>query len=547
MRPLDRRAWGGAFAIFAIAWLLLVATAPGIPIVWDEGEYIGRASRILGWLRDGRSAFSAEAIRSHWQFVDFAEGSPAWSAIPIAAGQGLGRLTVGNWDPLLASRLGPMAVFSLACATVAVRLRKDYGTVAALAAPAALLTVPRMFSEAHFATQDGQLTAWWLVLWAIDSPMLSSARAGTVGLLLGLTSATKLTGWFAWIPVVTSRLAERRSVALRRLLVIVIVAPCVYYAVNPPLWHDPISALAGQLHRTLHRAGTYDVPTLFLGERYDVTHPLPFYNTLVWLAIVTPVPTLVLGAFGLCLCLARRTQASIGLVLHWTTMMAARALPWLPPHDGIRLFLPAFGFWCVLAAIGTQYVYDRSKVAPAAARVAIRWGLAAALIVNAIGVARYYPQTLSHYNLLIGGLRGAADRGMEPAYWWDGLDAGVLRWVNEHTPAGGAVAFSPSPEATPGGNFQLLHDWRRLYPRPVDGRQAPFSWYILQNRPGMFSDVDRALVRNATPAFAKYAGRYAIGPAVCPDLDVPLILVFSSEEYQRAAAAAGMPSFRADH
>src|SRR4029077_18305900 len=119
----------------------------------------------------------------------------------------------------------------------------------------------------------------------------------------------------------------------------------------------------------------------------------------------------------------------------------------------------------------------------------------------------------------VGGVKGAADRGMEPAYWWDALDRDVLTWLNERTPPGGTIAFSTA------GNMQLLHDWHQLRERTVEPPKDPFTWYVLQNRPGLFTDTDRALIRTETPAFKKYAGRRPQNSPVPADLDVPLIYV----------------------
>ncbi len=88
--------------------------------------------------------------------------------------------------------------------------------------------------------------------------------------------------------------------------------------------------------------------------------------------------------------------------------MVVRAFPNAPPHDGIRLFLPAFGFWCVLAGVGAGQVWNATRqpgrIMNGVARIAVAIGLAA----GAFNVARDYPQTLSHYNLLVGGVHGAA-------------------------------------------------------------------------------------------------------------------------------------------
>jgi hypothetical protein len=139
---------------------------------------------------------------------------------------------------------------------------------------------------------------------------------------------------------------------------------------------------------------------------------------------------------------------------------------------------------------------------------------------------------LSHYSLIAGGLRGAAENGMEPTYWWDALDNDVLRWLNARTAPDEAIAFSLI------ANMGQLHEWRRLFPRDVNPETEPFKWYVLQNRPGMFSGTDRALMRRETPVFVKYAGRRGAGQAVPSDLDVPLISVFSFEQYQRARRRA---------
>ena len=71
-------------------------------------------------------------------FINWSEGHPAWFAIPIALSKSL---LSGLLNPLTAARLGPIAVFSIACAAVALRLKREYGTIAGMVAPIALLAV----------------------------------------------------------------------------------------------------------------------------------------------------------------------------------------------------------------------------------------------------------------------------------------------------------------------------------------------------------------------------------------------------------------------
>src|SRR5262249_13088793 len=255
------------------------------------------------------------------------------------------------------------------------------------------LTLPRMFSEAHFATQDGQLTAWWLLLWAVQHSSVDSG-AGTdiaVGILLGLTTATKFTGWLAWVPTIASFTAAERLAGLRRFLVIVPYALLSFYAVNPPLWHDPLNGLSDYFHRNFDRGQTWNIPILFLGKIYNTAHGLPWYNTVVWLVLVTPLPALVLGLMGMWYSLVRRTTSSVAIILHWITVMVDRALPGAPPHDGIRLVLPAFGLWCVISGIGAQRAWNAMDVTAAKAWTAVlRFAIVAALFGTAVNLGRYF-------------------------------------------------------------------------------------------------------------------------------------------------------------
>ena len=369
-------------------------------------------------------------------------------------------------------------MFSIACGAVALRLKRDYGIIAALVAPVALLTLPRMFSDAHFAAQDGQLTAWWLLLWAADaSPRRGVRTTVGVGILLGITWATKFTGWLAVLPLIAWRAVTQNGEARRELLMIFPVALLTFCAVNPPLWHAPVVGLVEHFRLNLGRPDTavfglgsprspVDLRQYLVGSMsYGNDQPyLPWYNTIVWLAVATPLPTLVLGIIGLWHCIGTRPETrregishlirvsrfswlpeprSFAMTLHWATLMVVPALPGAPPNDGIRFFLPAFGFWCVLAGIGADRVW-RAASHPGCRfeRRTVGALFSCAFTAAAINEARYYPQTLSHYSLLVGGVRGAASLGMEPTYWWDALDSDVLDWLNSHTEAGAGVAFS---------------------------------------------------------------------------------------------------------
>ena len=523
-----------AFASAAVAFIWLAATSPAIPIVWDEGEYLDRATYLLDWFRlirntaspdGGLHAFSARVIHDHWHFYTWYEGHPAWAVVAMAVSKGV---VGGVLHELTAARLATIAIFSVACGLITFHIRTTFGTVAAAVSVVALLTFPRIFSEAHFATLDAQVTAYWLILWALDLLGRSDTTSLVkVGIVAGLASATKFTGWLAWAPLVASRLISRDRRQMLGLLLIIPVGLLTFFVVSPPLWHHPYVDFKFHVGRNLNR--TLDVPVSFFGTVYGATHWLPWYNTIAWLFMATPLPILILGLIGLGCCLRRRDGPSRSLVLHWATLMVVRALPGVPPHDGIRLFLPAFGFWCVLAGVGAQEVWDvSSRYADTKRMLLARATMIAALAANVVNLARYYPQTLSHYNILVGGVRGAAALGMEPTYWWDSLDDEVLTWLNTHTEPEAPVAFSAS------ANISLLRGWGRLRPAQTP-RGGVFTWYVLQNRTAFLTDSDRQLLANGTPALVKYAGYHRIGQAPW-DLDVPLLVIYPFDQYRAAIA-----------
>jgi hypothetical protein len=521
-----------AFTVGFVAFAILVLTASAIPVVFDETEYLWRADRIVQWFGLWRATpsspdaamFSAQTVSNYWPFITYAEGHPAAAALPIAASTGL---LGGTLSPLLAARIGPILLFSVACGAVAFRLRVLCGTIAAVAAAASLLTLPRLFAEAHFATLDGQLTALWLLLWVVDTGGGNTVlRALSVGAVAGLASAAKFTGFIAWVPLAVSRLLQFNRRRLALLAVSVLAGAVVFYLVNPPLWHDPIGGM--RTHVRLNTERALNIAMIFFGRRYDLRESLPWYNTIAWLLIVTPLPILVLGGIGLTHAIRRGSSAERAAVMHWAALMIVRALPGTPPHDGIRLFLPAFGFWCVLAGVGAHRAWRwKRDSAGALWRFAVPSAIAASFMACAVNVARYHPQTLSHYNLLVGGLRGAARLGMEPTYWWDALDAEALDWINRNTPAGERVAFATSPD------MRILRSWGLLQPQVVHRVRDSYRWYVFQNRTGFLGPAELYLLSHAVPAFVNFAGRYPPG-SVPRDLDVPLLYIYTHDQYKTA-------------
>jgi hypothetical protein len=334
------------------------------------------------------------------------------------------------------------------------------------------------------------------------------------GVLAGWAADTKLTGWFLPLPFLVWTLLLRSRRGLLTLAAGGVVAVFVLYAFNPPWWGAPIEGVRRFLVSNLTRGETIPIAVLFLGRPYMTPNEsLPWYNTLVWTVFVTPVGFLVLALIGAFRALRGFRNEAFGLLAvgHWAFLLALRALPHTPGHDGVRQFLPAFGVLAVVAGLGAHALIDRSRFR---ARVLI----VAALSEGALSVALMMPVPLSYFSPLVGGLPGAAKLGMEPTYFWDGLTDEALDWLNAHTPPDGKIRFASFPTS-----FLYLRSTGRLRPEVMPDAPSRSTWYVVQNRPGSLSDFDRALIRFERPAY------------VVRKFGVPLVWIFSFDDAVRAS------------
>ncbi len=586
-RRASRRALGvGASAIGICVFVALLATSPGLPMGWDEGNAIGRAEQITNWGKswfqqgplDWKQSLSRQAISDHWPYTNQVEGHPAFYGIVIAAGHAIGGQIL---PPLTAWRLGPILLFALAAAAMFYRLSRDYSPAAGLAAALALLLQPRLFAHAHFATCDAPLTASWILAWAAFIPHTNPKRErgqespdfgnrtrseegvfrprlrfGLIsilfGIFLGMTMSTKATGWIAPVPFVLWAALYRDRRTVLTLAIGLPVALATFYVLNPPLWHEPVRGLITFFQLNTNRQ--LNVANFFLGRMYDLHHPLPWYNTLVWTAIAVPIGLLVLTLIGLASILRRglSDRAGILLMFNWLILLIVRALPGTPPHDGIRLFLPAFAFLAALIGVGVHAILavtlrrderPTSRVRNSLALLRCHWHLASAgvrktttwLVVliflgSATSLFCYAPQWLSYYNLAIGGLPGATRAGMEPTYYWDSLDGEALKWLAANTTDNEKVFFGSGAVE----NLDLMHIWGTL---PVEHRpDAPghYRWYVIQRRPSACMPPDQWLLRNAEPVYKKYLHPHGHGAW---RMNVPLLAVYRYDDYAAAIEA----------
>ena len=496
---------GSAFVTLLCAAALL-STSPMLPMAWDEGNAILRA----------------EQIPDFWQYTITAEGHPAFYGILIAAGNRASSLVL---SPLDSFRFGPIMLFAIAAGFMFYRMWREYSLAGGLGSVAALMLMPRMFAHAHFASLDGPLVSCWILTWALFMLPAETPRGRWIsqvlwGIALGMTLSCKATGWITPVPFIAWALLYRDRHAISTVALGLPIAFVTFLVLNPPLWDAPMQNVTTFFELNLGRADQpgLNISTYFLGQMYNLDHPLPWYNTLVWTAISVPLGILLLGAVGLFSTLYRFRVESFGIliVLNWIILLIVRAVPGVPPHDGVRLFLPSFAFLAALAGVGCALIV---------AWASRRWQKALACLFVGLLLAggvcstvRYAPNWLSYYNLAVGGLPGATRLGMEPTYWWDALDRDTLDWIQENTAEDEKVKFgAPSPE-----NLMLMHRWETFLPETSDRAPGKFRWYVIQYRPSGFQPADRWLIENAQPKYQKSL------------LEVPLVKVYDYADHQRS-------------
>ena len=483
--------------------------------------------------------FAREVIAWFWPFArEEPHGHPPFYAIEGLVGDWL----APSWAVLPRARLGPMLAFSLTGGAIFGFVARRWGPWAGALASGAWVFQPNLFAHGHYATVDALLTCLWVgallaFAGAVERPGRSPGWGWAIGfgVLCGWAADSKLTGWFLPLPFLAWSLLYRDRRGWLTLVVGGVVGVVVLYAFNPGWWADPVSGVERFLRSNLTRGRTIPIPVEFLGRVYDTPREsLPCYNTLVWTVFVTPVGFLVLGLVGVVAGVRRGLLAlrpptltlphkgggdqnkgsgdqntesgsmafATLAALHWAMLLALRALPHTPGHDGVRLFLPAFGVLAVLAGVGASLVVGRFE----------RWGkvvVAAAVAEGVLGVALMMPVPLSYFSPVVGGLPGAARLGMEPTYFWDGLSDEAIDWLNAHTPADRSVQFATFPTS-----WLYLKQTGRLRAnlRPIDPQKP--AWLVIQNRPGALGPIERELLAKGRPAFE------------VSKLGVPLVLIY---------------------
>jgi len=429
-----------AFGLFAVTLVITALTAIDYGIASDVGNYFYSSLRQIAWARDlGVALVSGEPtvvlnqdrVFEHWRW--YAERIPH---PPLSR-----ELSGVSWillrdltDPLTAYRGAVMFTFAALTASVGVYTAwRTRSLAAGLAAGLAVPAFPVLFAHGHLAHTDLFLAAFWF--WSVASLDYAVKEGGTgwflsSGLFLGAATATKFSGLLL-LPVLAIWLMANRS-GVSAFLVLCLTGALVFVAVNPVMWVDPVQGVADYLHAGLDRAASDDtrIATEYFGEIF-LFRPRWHYP-YVWTVIVFPLSLLAATVAGL---IAPRSGSLRGLVLlNMAVLYGALALPSAPMHDGVRLFLPLFPFYCALAGSGSvaigEWLTRVSQVRfPSIAErrdLIVALAIVACVAPAALRTAQVHPYQLSYFNAFVGGIEGAERRGLEVTNLKEVLNREVL-------------------------------------------------------------------------------------------------------------------------
>ena len=439
-----------AFGLFAATLAITALTAIDYGIASDVGNYFYSSLRQIAWARDlGVALISGEPatvlnqdrVFEHWRW--YAERIPH---PPLSR-----ELSGVSWlllrdltDPLTAYRGAVMFTFAALAASVGVYVAwRTRSLAAGLAAGLAVPAFPVLFAHGHLAHTDLFLAAFWF--WSVASLDYAVKEGGTgwflsSGLFLGAAAATKFSGLLL-LPVLAIWIVANRS-GVSAFLVLCLTGALVFVAVNPVIWVDPMQGVADYLHAGLDRASSDDtrIATEYFGEIF-LFRP-PWHYPYVWTLIVFPLSLLVAAVAGL---IAPRSGPLRGLVLvNMAVLYGALAVPSAPMHDGVRLFLPLFPFYCALVGSGSvaigEWVTRALQVRfPSIAErrdLIVALAIVACLAPAAIRTAQIHPYQLSFFNAFVGGVEGAERRGLEVTNLKEVLNREVLEDLVEVLPEG---------------------------------------------------------------------------------------------------------------
>ncbi|HNT34692.1 MAG TPA: glycosyltransferase family 39 protein, partial [bacterium] len=487
-------------------------------VTWDEAKpNFEAALRQADWfsrLGELERPFSRETIDKYWKTTSDHPSLPR----TLAALSYLGLNRILGTIPAL--RFPNAVWFALMAAVVFHWTASKWTIQAGFAALAALLLMPRLFSEAHILSLDLPITALWvLTAWAFVKGLESWGWGVATGILYAIAVTTKLHAFFLPFPLVAWTLWRAHKHWYRPVLPMAVLAPVFYVGLQPWLWFDTGTRLAERFFHYADKSVGNPIKLFYFGQLYS--NNTPWHYSIVLILVTVPILTLVLSLIGISRVWVHRHAEPDGILLLLLFLVppCLLFLPRAQGYDGTRLFMECFPFLACLSGIGWEQLrtrmlhkvgLDRMKARRILIVLTFVW-----LIPICVQMVLLHPCQLGYYNELIGSLPGARLVGMESTYWCDAITPDLIEEMNTALPENShVVTMSMSVAVLPFyQQVGLLRSDLRL-----DVPDTPADFHLLQCRQGMFGQIEWYYYKTRTPIYR--VERFG----------VPLMLLFSEEQ-----------------
>lgn len=524
-----KKRWCLALGLFLASLLLVGATLRDYGVSWDEPPYYHAADLHARWVADLpahlfagnlQEALDDNKIKAAWHWDPYHVPHPPFSRI-------VSGLTKYWFHPALdkitAYRLAPALFFAALVTVMFLWMSRLFDMTTGLFSALALMLIPNLFGYAHLAVTDLPLAALWFVTAFCFSKGLHDWRWSIAfGVVWGLALATKFPALLIPIPLILWAHFFHRDKYTNNVFCMLFVAPIVMIAIQPYLWHQTPLRVLEFLYEGFSRGYRADTSfaVFYRGQSY-ASHQLPRYYPFLMVAITTPLPFVLLTGLALIRLpwLKEHASATAFFAINCAFVLALGAMPGAVLHDGVRQLLSALPFVAALAGVGLfvvkkEVVRITERYQQRNVMLQRRWLTIATLIAllslsPALDVFLSHPFQLSYYNSLVGGVRGAYERGFETTYFLEAINREFLHKMNERLPKQAKIhgSFANSILAYYQSEGLLRKDLHIV-------ENGLFEYYALLNRRSALRSKETALFNSKEPLFWTGIGR------------VPLVGVF---------------------
>lgn len=491
--------------LMAISFCCIVLfTLDDYGITWDEGAYFISGASYFEWLKNP----SIETIDGHWDFEAVGHEHPPFSPLLGEMTRYLFQKKLNLLNRISAFRVSTLFfVFFLTLALFSF-VSRLYGNKIAIIVSLLFFFLPRVFFHSHLAALDYPITAmWFLVVYAYWRGIKKQKWIFYSSILLGFALLTKLNAYFIYIPIIfywilsfnkklkclisrKFRLNLHENIHMfSKIIPMFIIPPIIYIAFWPNLWKNPISRILEYPQFSLR---TFHVQPVYYFGTSSAQSPwhYPFILTLITIPLITLIPFFI-GVFKI----PKRPYRNTNIFILFNSLLPLFiiSLPMVSKYDGVRLFLPAFPFICIISGLGIKYIFDFAKKFKLEKIFFLIYMLLFSLSTYN-SIIKYHPYHSSYFNEVIGGVDGAEKRGFEVEYWGNAF-IGTLSFLNKHSDSTFWIYNHPS-------RYRFYDEAGLLKKNIKFGDKDNSDYLIVLNRKGHFNEEIWNYYKYEKPVFS---------------------------------------------